>query len=135
MLRVLGIDGKEHPIIIGPEHVVGDFYFPVHDGTLPIDRIAMVDVWRELMTGVAQDQELRQTFSLPKMFEHAAELAGAKNIESFKLQQGDQPPQMNFNAQPEEQIQQGVQKGNLIPVDFTGGNRGPGRRLAGATNV
>jgi len=36
------------------------------------------------MFGIAQDPELRQTYSIDKVFEHVAELGGAKNISSFK---------------------------------------------------
>jgi len=85
-LSIVGAEGRDAPIEIKPDSVVGDFYYPVHDGTLPIDRVALVDVWKELMIGVAQDPELRKKFSLEKIFEFTAKLGGATNIESFKVQ-------------------------------------------------
>jgi hypothetical protein len=84
----------------------------VHDGTLPLDRIAMLDIWKEIMLGVLQDPELRQSYSVPKLFEYIAELGGAKNIKSFRIQQMDQG-----------QMQQQAQAGNLAPIP---GAQGPG---------
>lgn len=93
-LSIVGEEGRDAPIEIKPDSVVGDFYYPTHDGTLPIDRVAMVDVWKEIMLAVAQDPELRKKFSLDKIFEFTAKLGGATNIESFKVQiapEGAQP--------------------------------------------
>jgi len=94
-LQVVGKDGMANPVQISPEHLVGDFQYPINDGTLPIDRVAMVDVWKEIFLGIAQDPELRKEFSVSKIFSHVAQLGGAKNIDSFKvqvLQPGQQPP-------------------------------------------
>lgn len=98
------ITGEESPIHIAPEMLVGDFYYPVHDGTLPIDKVAMLDVWKEILMGVMQDQELRQQYSVPKIFEHVAELGGAKNLEQFKMMQDDQ-------------LERQVQAGNVASME------------------
>jgi hypothetical protein len=127
-VRVVGSDGAIHPLVISPDSLVGDFYFPVHDGTLPLDKIAMMDIWKEILVGVLQDPELRQTYSVPKLFEFIAELGGAKNIRSFRLQQMDRG-----------QIQQQAQQGNLAPIPGANGPSGlinatlpqPGNRLQG----
>lgn len=93
-LSITGSAGVNTPIKISPESITGDFYYPVHDGTLPIDRVAMFDLWKELLLGIAQDQELRQNFSVPNIFEWVAKLGGAENIDSFKVQVAapDAPP-------------------------------------------
>ncbi len=124
-LELVGQDGKDNPIRIKPEHLVGDFQYPIHDGTLPLDRVAMLDVWKEILAGVGSDPELRQSYSLPRLFEFVADLGGAKNIEQFKIE-----------AQSPEAIQASVQAGNTVPIDelgTTGGGPGleanPGQRL------
>lgn len=104
-VQVLGPDGASKLTSISPEMVVGDFYFPVNDGTLPIDKIALLDVWKEIFMGVAQDPQLRQTFDLVKIFEHTAELGGAKDVSKFKLQ-----------LQPTAQAQGAIDAGNGVPV-------------------
>lgn len=100
---VVGKSGES--LRISPEMVVGDFTYPVSDGTLPIDRVAMLDVWKELFMTVGQDPELRQNYSMPKMFEWIATLGGVQNLAGMKVQPIAQP-----------QIDQQVQAGNMVPT-------------------
>lgn len=96
-LRVVGeasrtvnpITGQPEGRIIRPEDLVGDFYFPVHDGTLPIDKVAMLDIWREIMQAVLADPQLRAGYDVGRLFEFIAEMGGARNISQFKLQAPD----------------------------------------------
>jgi len=93
------VAGRGETVDIGPDSIVGDFYFPIHDGTLPLDKIAMLDIWKEILLGVVNPQELQATFDGGKIFEHVAELGGAKNIASYRRQQmpgmpGMMPPVM-----------------------------------------
>jgi hypothetical protein len=83
MLELMGEDQKLQEI--GPEMLTGDFHYPVHDGTLPLDRVALMEVWQQVALGIAQDPQLRQVFDLPKIVEYIAELGGARNISAFKL--------------------------------------------------
>lgn len=105
-MEIVGQDGMTNSIRINPEHLVGDFHYPVHDGTLPLDRVAMLDVWKEILLGVGQSPVLSQRFSLPSIFEYVAELGGAKNIEQFRIEQGSP-----------EQIEQQAAAGNVVPMD------------------
>lgn len=93
--------------IIRPDMLVGDFYYPVHDGTLPMDKVALLDVWKELFMGIAGDEQLRSQFSVPKIFEHIAELGGAKNIDQFKI---------NLQPGAPDQMAAAAQAGNAVPV-------------------
>lgn len=89
-LKIVGQEGMEKPIQIGPEMLVGDFYYPVSDGSLPIDKVALLDIWKEILFGVAGDPVLRGNYDLVRMFEWVAELGGARNISQFKLDPGSQ---------------------------------------------
>ena len=111
--RKLGLNPAEG-VNVTPEMVVGDFYYPIHDGTLPIDRVALLDVWNQIFLAVSQDPQLRQTFNVVKIFEYIAELGGAKNIQQFTL---------DVKTAPDAQVAQEAQAGNLAPVP---GNPGPG---------
>lgn len=126
-LMIVGQDGANDPIHIQPEMLVGDFHYPVNDGTLPIDRVAMLDVWKEIFLGLSQDPQLSQMYDRSKIFEFIAELGGAKNLSNFKIQ-----------AMPDEQIANQVQAGNMMPIAKPrpgGGTPGvepnPGQRLQG----
>lgn len=90
-VETTGDDGSPNSLQVTPDMIVGQFNFQVSDGTLPYDKTALVEVWKEVMFGVAKDPELRQNFSLPDLFRYVAELGGAKNIDSFKRQQQPQP--------------------------------------------
>lgn len=125
-ITIVGQQGLDTPIRVSPEMLVGDFTYPIHDGTLPLDRVAMLDVWKEIFLAVAQDQELRSQYNVPKIFEFVAELGGARNIDQFKM-----------SAASPEMIAQQTQAGNMVPVGEAPNlpGLGPGARLAGATNV
>jgi hypothetical protein len=120
---VLGIDNGAKSFRISPEEITGDFYFPVNDGTLPIDKIAMMDIWKELLMGIMSDQQLRMEFDVPGLFSWLAELGGARNFDRFKI-----------NLQDPEAIAQQAQAGNLVPTATAArpvpGVRGMSPRLA-----
>lgn len=103
--RLFGDQTKDTSIHVTPESITGDFYYPVHDGTLPMDRVAMLDVWKEIFVAVLQDQQLRGTYDVPKLFEWIAELGGAKNISSFKLE-----------IAPSQQIENAATAGNIVQL-------------------
>lgn len=105
-------EAGQEPTIIRPQDLVGDFYYPVNDGTLPIDKVAVLDVWKEILTGVMTDPQLRAGYDVNKIFEFVAELGGARNITQFKIM-------------PQEQMQKVLQQGNGVPIGGPGGNLPP----------
>jgi len=106
-IDLLGEGDSEQLMQIGPESIMGNFHFPIHDGTLPIDRVAQFDVWKEILLGVAKDEMLRQNFSLVEIFKHTAELGGARNIDKFQIKTTTAGP---------DAIRQGQAAGNLVPI-------------------
>lgn len=88
--QVTGDDGSPMTSLLTPDMIVGDFNYQVSDGSLPYDKQALLEVWKELMFGIAQDPELRQSKDLNKIFEYVAQLGGAKNITAFNRQQPQQ---------------------------------------------
>jgi hypothetical protein len=119
-LKVVGQKGAQNPIMIGPADIAGDFWFPVSDGTLPMDRAQLMETWKEIWMAINQNPMLSQQYDQGKIFDYLAELGGAKNIDSFKL----------APASPEA-IQNGLQSGNIAPLGP--GGAGP-RPTAGITN-
>lgn len=120
LINVVGPQGVAKMQKISPEMLVGDFYFPINDGTLPMDRVALLDVWKEIYLGIASDPELRPQYNLGAMFEYIGELGGAQNVQRFRM-----------DVAPEQQLMQQAQAGNQIPVDeaLAGLGAGPGARL------
>lgn len=123
-IMIRGEEGLENPIRLDHDAINGTFYFPTHDGTAPLDRVALLDVWKEVLQGVMADPELRINYSVPKLFEHVAELGGARNIESMRI-----------GVASEDSIAGALAGGDLIPAgtgSLPGVNPNPGRRIAGA---
>lgn len=86
---------------------ISGFYDPVPvDGTLPIDRFAQANLWRELMGQVAEVPAIAGEYSMPKIFSWVAKLMGLKNIDRMKVQVGS--PEM---------IGQDVQAGNAVALN------------------
>lgn len=103
-ITVVGKDGEEAPMYVAPDMLSGDFHFPIHDGTLPLDKTALIEAWSEVIAMVQQDEELRGTFSLVKLIEHVADLAGAKGLDLFRvevnpMQPDEQMPMDSINPQ------------------------------------
>src|SRR5215831_14521933 len=119
-LKIVGQKGMENPVPIGPMDIAGDFWYPVSDGTLPLDRAALMETWKEIWMAITQNPLLSQQYDQGKIFEYIAELGGAKNISAFKL-----------SLAPQDQINAGVQSGNMAPLGP--GGAGP-RPTAGITN-
>lgn len=90
-IETTGDDGNPSAQQITPEMIVGQFNYQVSDGSLPYDKTALVEIWKEIMFGIAKDPELRQNYSLTDIFRYVADLGGAKNIDSFKRQAQQQP--------------------------------------------
>lgn len=102
---VMGIADPAKSFRVNPEHLTGDYYFPPHDGTLPIDRIAQLDIWKEIWMAVSTDPNLGMQYNGPQIFEFVAELGGARNISRFKMQMGS-----------EDQVAAQAQAGNIVPT-------------------
>jgi hypothetical protein len=105
---IVGQDGLKAPLTISPEMITGDFHYPISDGTLPIDKTALLDVWKEIWLAVAQNPMLAQTYDAVGIFDYMAQLGGAKNLSQFKVQ-----------VQPDQMVGNGVANGQLQ-------NAGPG---------
>ena len=127
LVNILGVDDAEEYENVSLESIIGDFNYPIHDGTLPIDKIAMVDVWKEIFIGIQQDEQLRSEYSMGRIFEHIAELGGVKNIENFKLNSQEQIEAKVSQGQLQPLANQSSPSGNINanPVDAS-------RRLSGA---
>lgn len=106
-LRVLGRDGRANSVRINPDAIEGDFFFPIHDGTLPLDKVAMADVWRQIWQAIIADPtgQMQQTYDSKAIFRFLAQLSGAQNIDDFKTTM----------AGPEA-IEGQAQAGNLVPL-------------------
>lgn len=118
-IRVLGEEGMKGLPLIKSD--AGDFRFPVHDGTLPIDKIALLDIWRELFTQIIQNPQLAAQYNAGAIFKHIATLGGVKDLSQFEMQ-----------ALPDGAVDSLAADGTVAPVGEVAAATGPGARLAGS---
>jgi hypothetical protein len=118
MFRLSGdIVGKENLINVTPQDIAGFYdYIPV-DGSQPLDRFAMANLWREFLKDLTvMPPQIVQEYDLGKIVAYIMQTAGAKNIQQFK-----------FNVRSDEDIQRDALAGNIVPV---GGGNGAAIRRA-----
>ena len=103
MVGDLAAIGAQRERMITPDDIAGFYDFVPVDGTLPIDRYAQANLWRELFAQMRNFPELMMQYDTGGIFAWIAQLAGLKNLNQFKIQ-----------IMPDEQIQQGAAAGNLV---------------------
>ncbi len=95
---------------VTPDDIAGFFDFVPVDGTMPVDRFAQAQLWKELTEMANMVPQIGQNLDMLQIFYYTAQLAGAKNIHQFKLQ-----------VRPDQDIQRDVQAGNLQTVGEANG--------------
>jgi len=71
---------------VTPDLLGGQFDFVPVDGTMPIDRYAQANLWREILMGTHKMPAIGQRYDVGGIFEWMAQLAGLKNIKQFRIQ-------------------------------------------------
>lgn len=116
----LAMDAGEAFLDVSPEDVAGAFDFVPVDGTLPIDRMAQANLWKELMAGAQRmPPQVLMQYDWGRIFAWVAVIAGLKNINQFRVQ-----------MQPDQMLQQQAAAGNVIPMQPPAG-RGRGNPAVG----
>jgi hypothetical protein len=108
--------------MITPEDIQGFYDFIPVDGSMPVDKMANAQVWKELMGELRQFPELLAQYDIGKIFDYVAQLAGIRSIKQFKVQ-----------VMSPEQIAMASAAGKLIPIP--GGKGGQGNPGAGGRAV
>lgn len=107
----LMLEAGQRFVNITPGDLVGFFDFVPVDGTLPVDRFAQANLWRELMGQMQKFPELIAQYDLGRIFAWVAKLAGLKNIDQFKVE-----------VRPDALLAAEAEKGNIVPLG-TGATR------------
>jgi hypothetical protein len=101
---------------VTPEDIAGFYSFVPVDGTLPVDRQAQANLWKEILMGITRmPPQIMAQFDMGKIFAWTAQLGGIKNINQMKVQ-----------VMPNEQLAQQAQAGNVVPLRPPGAGGTPG---------
>ena len=98
-------------IMVNPETIAGSYGFVPVDGTMPIDRLAQAQLWKDTLAQAARIPQLAMGLDWMKLFMWIAQLSGLRNADRFQLQ-----------VAPDQQLLQQAQAGNMVP----GPTMGPG---------
>jgi hypothetical protein len=112
--RIVGTLAQEAGVkflLVTPDAIAGQYDFVPVDGTLPIDRYAQANLWKELLAAMSQVPQVMLQYDLGRIFAWVATIAGLKNINQFKIQ-----------VMPDQELQQQAGLGNVVPLP---GNRTP----------
>jgi hypothetical protein len=90
---------------VDPTSIQGFFDFVPVDGTLPVDRLALANLWKELLLSMRSIPGLLLQYDLSKIFAHVAALSGVRNVNQFRIEMGS--PEM---------LAQQADAGNLVPL-------------------
>jgi hypothetical protein len=104
LMKEFGATDPNQKIKVSPFDLLVDYDLKVRDGSVPGGNYSAV--WIKMFEVLANHQELLQTFDIARIFTHIARNEGAKNVESF----------LRIRQQPQEQVEQQVQAGNLVPT-------------------
>ena len=106
----------------------GEIDYLVIDGTLPLEPTKNAETWMNML-GMLNQTGLSMEYNSGKIVEEAIRAMGISDLEQFKISkeqaaQGPTPAQQmqmmekmrGASVQPQENIQNEVQKGNLVPM-------------------
>lgn len=103
-LRIAGNQGANNSVVqYTPNQLAGEFDFVPVDGTLPVDRMAMAAMYREILTSMGQMPSVAGRYDVAGIFAWTVKMAGIKNLDTFKIQ-----------PQDEQKIMDEVRRGNLV---------------------
>lgn len=126
MYKIAGdlLQQKQGFLSIGPEELAGFYDFVPVDGTLPIDRFAQANLWKEILTGMATIPQIGQGYDIAGIFSWMAQLAGLKNITQFRIE-----------VAPDQMLQNQIEQGRMVPASnaaIPGSSGGPVPPQAGS---
>lgn len=118
-------------ILVKPEALQGNFDYIVRSELMGPDPARTAMVWTQLVMGLMKVPQLfmapgpdGQVLSLHRIFDEVAKNMGVKNIKDFYEQAPPPMPPQNVQVMPDEQVANGVKRGNMVPM-------GPEPRLPG----
>jgi hypothetical protein len=103
-------------LYVKPQNIAGFYDFVPVDGTLPVDRLAQANFWKELLMQMSRVPQMVMEWDISGMIAHAMKLQGERNVDRFRRVQMNVMPQ---GADPTN----AAQAGNMIPLGGQGGGR------------
>lgn len=111
--QILGADSRKYPfeevILADPSRIAGGFDFMPLDGLTDSEKQQTLGLMKELLG--APDLIQAANLDITKMLDYCFSISGVKNFEYFKAE-----PQQNVQVLPDQQIQEAVANGTMVPT-------------------
>jgi hypothetical protein len=104
-----GEEATKNLLEVNAEAIQGFYNFVPVDGTLPVDKLALANLWKELLLQMRSVPGLIMQYDLGRIFAHVAGLGGIRNLQQFKIQV----------SSPQSLLQQ-ADAGNIVPLGGKG---------------
>ena len=104
--------------LVSPYDIAVDYDIIVKDGSIQGGEYS--ESWVEMFRILSQQPQLYQSFDMVRVFKHIARMMGAKDVNEFAMQTGQQVPPVKMQVQGQDMIDKGVQQGNMVPVESYG---------------
>jgi hypothetical protein len=104
---------------VTPELIAGFYNFVPVDGTLPVDRLAQANLWKEILGALRHMPQILAQYDMAKIFGHIAQLTGIRNLNQFKVDPQTAMMNMQTMVQGDEELANEAQKGNIVPIRGT----------------
>lgn len=102
----LSLGAGQQFLEVTPELIAGMYSFIPIDGTMPIDRMAQANLWKDILGNIQRmPPQVQMGYDWGRIFAWVAPLGGLKNINQFKIQ-----------LVPDEQAALEAQRGNVVPI-------------------
>jgi len=135
-LRIAGnlaSEAGQQFVDVTPELLDGVFDPVPVDGTMPVDRQAMAQLWMLLISQMEKMPAVLMKYDMGRIFEYVATLGGVKNLDQFRTEKPDpmmmaqimseaqkrgpgRPKKVEVKAVPDEQMARMSQTGEVRPI-------------------
>jgi hypothetical protein len=137
-LRIAGDAAMSNPagmqrLLVKPADLVGNFDYIARSALLPPDPGRQAMIWTQLLMGIGRFPQILapgpdgKMLDVRKIFNEAVRTMGIRNIDQFYTQAPPPPPMgmppgapgqpMPVHVMPDQQVQDGVQRGDLQPLN------------------
>lgn len=108
-VKVVGAEGMAAPITKHREDIIGDFHYPIHDGSMPLNKGGILNAWKEIFLSISQNPVLSQQYNIDALLNKLANLSGIKGLSTFRNteEQMQQQQQQMLQQQQQQQLAQG----------------------------
>lgn len=123
-IRVLGMPAtmkmSEAVIKVSPQDIQGRYFFPLHDGTAPLDPQKNADLWLQLFELIGRVPSLSERFDIVEIFRYMVAAMGVRNIDQFLREEAPAEPVEGESVVGEalaEGLTEGVEEGEMEPKE------------------